>query len=320
MSIHKTVILTIFALLPTLLFAQRDTVVPTSHRFVERGGRTLMLDIYTPSQPRPDSACVVYVFGGGFFAGSRDNWYSRTACQSLAAQGFVAVAIDYRLTLAKGVSPDSMRLRYASTIFGNAIETATADCAAAIAYLWDNADNLGIARNRIVLTGASAGAITVLQLDYLRANRTAHAEWTDAVRELPPDFKPAAVVPYAGAVFTHGGKPQYATPPAPTCFFHGTIDRIVNYNKMRASLHSCMYGPNKLAKVFKRNNYSYWIFRYTDHGHEINAVLPETMQEFTAFVDAALAGRVMQFDAQCHDTAIHTDEWTHKTVYDLYVH
>ncbi len=310
--------LVLLAALPTMLWAQRDTVVPTTYNFVTRGTKPLYLDVYRPAQPRADSACVVYVFGGGFVAGSRDNHFARSACQSLAAQGFVAVAIDYRLALAKGVSPDSMRLRYASPIFQNAIEVATEDCAAAVAYLWQNADKLGIARNRIVLTGASAGAIAVLQLDYLRANRSTGATWTEAVHELPTDFVPAAVVPYAGAVFAIGGKPRYATPPAPTCFFHGTIDRIVNYNKMRASLHTCMYGPKKLAKIYNRNGYNYWFFRYTDHGHEINAVLPNTIQEFTAFVDAALAGRIMQFDAQCHDTAIKTDEWSHKTVFDLY--
>ena len=40
----------------TFTFAQRDTL-------------SLKMDVYQPSNPRPDHSCVVYVFGGGFISG-----------------------------------------------------------------------------------------------------------------------------------------------------------------------------------------------------------------------------------------------------------
>ena len=43
-----------------------------SYAFVERDS-TLYLDFYRPDNPRADKACVVSLFGGGFFKGTRDG-------------------------------------------------------------------------------------------------------------------------------------------------------------------------------------------------------------------------------------------------------
>lgn len=55
----------------TYVFAHRDTV-------------DLKLDVYQPSHPRADHACVLYVFGGGFVSGQRNDKYSAQCCQLLA--------------------------------------------------------------------------------------------------------------------------------------------------------------------------------------------------------------------------------------------
>ena len=112
---------------------------------------------------------------------------------------------------------------------------------------------------------------------------------------------------------------KYASKPAPTCMFHGTSDRIVNYRRFRGSLGTSLFGTHSVAKVFAKNKYNYWVLRFKDRGHEIAIALPPTIDEFCAFVDAALSGRVMQYDATCTDAAIRQTEWSKYTVFDLYV-
>ena len=133
------------------------------------------------------------------------------------------------------VNFDTVKLWTMSREFHKAIDMATADCAAAISFVWCKAAGWGIATNRIILIGSSAGAITVAQLDYCRVNNMTPA------LELPASFVPAAVVPYSGAIYAVGGKPEYHTPPAPTCFFHGTEDRIVNYKKFPPLIGTALY-------------------------------------------------------------------------------
>ena len=281
----------------TYVFAHRDTM-------------DLKLDVYQPQHPRADHACVLYVFGGGFATGERDNAYSKKCCELLSERGFVAVAIDYRLYFKH---PAKTSLLQAYTLFDTAITWAVEDCCDAIAFLWDHAGELKLDPTRMVLTGSSAGAITVMQTEYSRANSLAVAS------NLPKGFVPAAVVSYAGGVMCRNRDLKYTLSPAPTCMFHGTYDRIVNYKRMRGSLTTSLFGSDRLAKHFAKNGYNYWVLRFKDIGHEVAIALPSTIDEFCAFVDAAMAGRVMQYDATCNDTAVHQTEWTKMNLFDLYL-
>lgn len=283
----------------------------TTFTYLERDTLSLKLDVYQPSTPRADRACVVYVFGGGFISGERDNDHSKQCCRMLADKGFVAVAIDYRLYLKHAPQVPLIKMH---TLFDTAIRYAVEDCSAAIAWLCGHAESLGIDTSKIILTGSSAGAITVLQTDYCRCNQLQPAS------ALPPAFRPAVVIPYAGGIYCANGKLKYAVPPAPTCFFHGTSDRIVNYNSFRGSLSKALFGANKVARVFKKQGYSHWILRFEDRGHEIASALPQTIEEFCAFVDASFKGRVMNYDATCTDSTIPETKWSHVHLLDLYKH
>lgn len=96
----------------------------------------LQLDLFgtEPHQKRP---VVVFIHGGYWRALSRAQ--SGFAAPMLAAQGIACAVPDYRL--APGAS----------------ITDIIGDCRRAIAYLWHNADALGIDRGRIIVTGSSAG-------------------------------------------------------------------------------------------------------------------------------------------------------------------
>ena len=289
----------------------KDTVVPQTFEYVVRGEKPLLLDFYRPANPRPDSACVVFLFGGGFVVGSRQDEFVRNYCQTLAADGFSVVAIAYRLHL-REVNFDTVTLFKTQAVFRDAINMTAADASAAIAFVCRHAEEWGISSNRIILCGSSAGAIGVMQLDYCRANALPPAA------ELPKGFRPAAVVAYAGAVYADGGKPRYATPPAPTFILHGTVDKIVNYKKFPPVLRSGLYGAKRVEKVFRRNNYPHWIFRYKDIGHEVASLHILTMPEFRAFVESALSGRIKYLDATVCDTKVVPTKWSKMSVFDLY--
>ena len=196
-------------------------------------------------------------------------------------------------------------------IFRDAINIAASDCAAAIAFICRNADVWGIASNRIVLCGGSAGAIGVLQLDYCRANQLPQA----AV--LPEGWKPAAVVPYAGAVMCKG-KPKYKSAPAPTMLMHGTKDKIVAYKKFPPVLCHALYGGATVYKQMKKQDLPVWIVRYEGIGHEVASFLPGSVDLFCGFVEQVFNGRVTTMDATMHDAKLVPTEWTKMRVFDIY--
>lgn len=282
-----------------------------TYTYTTRGDQEMKLDIYRPANPRPDKATVVYVFGGGFVVGARNDSMSVEACRLLADRGFTAVSIDYRLWL-KRMSPDKIKWTKVFDYFDSSIRVATEDCCAALRYLSDNSGQLGIDTSKIILTGSSAGAVTILQTDYCRANSRAEA----AV--LPAGWKPVAVIPYSGAVFETQGRLKYKTPPAPTCFFHGTEDKIVFYKTFHIGKHRLAGASWLVRHRFQKNRYPYWIMRFKGRGHEVAGYLPDTMQEFEAFVNAALAGRVTYYDAKCEDEALKPNKWTKMNIIQLY--
>ena len=313
----KRLLVAILLLTPLSAFAwdgasvAKDTIVPVSHEYVFRGDRTMMLDVYTPAVPRADSAAVMYLFGGGFIMGSRTDKYVRNYCQMLADHGYTAIAIDYRLYL-KEVDFSKVSLVGSIDVFRDAINYTASDCAAAIAFICSRATEFGVNPDRIVLCGSSAGAIGVLQLDYCRANSLPPAD------ELPAGWKPAAVVAYSGAVFCERTKPKYATPPVPTFFLHGDKDRIVNFKKFPPVLRTGLYGPKKLHKVFEKNNYPHWFFKFEGIGHEVAAIPQYMFEEMESFVDKTLRGAEMYYDATVRDNSIQPTEWSKLDVSDLY--
>ena len=282
-----------------------------TYPFVQRDS-TLFLDVYRPAQPRPDRACVVAVFGGGFISGSRNNSYQQTIAKLLTERGFTVVSIDYRLGL-----KDSAKMATFSGISGMqdkfqyCIDIAAEDCAAAVAWLCSHASELAIDTSKIVLTGSSAGAIAVLQLDFCRANGLQPAS------ALPKGWKPAAVVPYAGAIMCDG-KPTWDTPPAPTLLMHGTKDKIVAYKKFPPVLSYALYGAKTVFKQMQEQDIPCWIIRFEGIGHEVATWLPGSLDLFCGFVNQALAGRITTLDATMSDTKLVPTKWTDMSLKDLY--
>ena len=175
-----------------------------------------------------------------------------------------------------------------------------------------HAEELNIDPAKITLTGSSAGAITVLQLDYCRANGLEPAS------ALPKGWKPAAVIPYAGGVMCKKKDLKYKTDPAPTFLMHGTKDKIVNYKGFGLPFHSKLNGSKTIDKKMRKQNIPHWFIRFEGIGHEVASWFPGSVDLFCSFVNLSLSGRVSSLDATMTDDTLKPTEWTTMGLMDIY--
>lgn len=283
-----------------------------THAFAERDS-TLYLDVHRPINPRADKAAVLAVFGGGFFTGERDNSYQLAIADSLTNRGFTVISIDYRLGMkdAEMVKANSSLLK-ATNLFQYCIEIATEDCADAVAWVCKHAEELDIDPSRIILTGSSAGAITILQLDYCRVNKLPLAS------ALPEGWKPAALIPYSGGILCKKRDLHYDSQPAPTLLMHGDKDKIVAYKKFGLPFNMKMFGSKTIDKVMNKQGIPHWFIRFEGIGHEVAAWFPGSVDIFCCFADLALNGRESYLNATMKDAELQPTEWTNLNLFKLY--
>lgn len=277
---RRTFYLLLAACLPVTALAQEAITPDATYLFERRDTCDLYMDVYSPAEGSQTTyegiakPTVLFVFGGGFIEGTRDKevylpWY-----RQMTENGYRIVAIDYRLGL-KGSK--SVGISSVNTL-DKAIHIAVEDLFSATKFIIDNAESLEIDPDNIVISGSSAGAITVLQADYELSNRTSYSNI------LPEGFRYKGVMAFSGAILSRNGKVKYAEPPAPTAFFHGTADVLVNYGQI-VFANLGFFGSDKLAKRFEKFGYNYNILRYHEHGHEIAEIMDITVPEQLRFLE-----------------------------------
>ena len=93
-----------------------------------------------PEKARRAAPLVVFIHGGGWSLGTKENATGRAKVAHFTARGLAFATIGYRL------------------VPGATVEDQATDLAHALAALLTNADRLGIDKNRVLLMGHSAGA------------------------------------------------------------------------------------------------------------------------------------------------------------------
>ena len=237
-------------------------ILKKTFTFASKDSTDFQLDVYSRADIPANSPCVLFVFGGGFIHGTRDNPAYNNYFNTLVKNNYVVASISYRLGLkgVRKVSPIKVKPLM------NAIVMAVDDLYDATNWMLNNATTLHIDPSLIILSGSSAGAITILQADFEKRNNTKLS------KKLPDTFQYAGIVSFAGAILSFDGALRYKNPPAPTLLFHGTADRLVTYNKIRL-FNKGFYGSSHLAKVFKKSKYPYYIYRVEGAGHHV-AITP----------------------------------------------
>ena len=266
------VCMAISAVASQMTYAEESPITPDgTYLYAERDTCDLYLDVYNPAKGSQTSIdgkkkpTIVFMFGGGFIGGTRDDASYNQWFRTLTQNGYRVISIDYRLGL-KG--SDKVGVAQVN-VLDKAIHMAVEDLFSATVFMIDNAETLGIDPENIVVSGSSAGAISVMQAEYEICNSTS---WTEV---LPEGFNYAGVMSFSGAILSRKGKVKYAKEPCPTLMLHGTADKLVPYKQI-AFFNLGFFGGGKLVERFKKFGLDYNMYHFIGYGHEIAGSMSTT--------------------------------------------
>jgi acetyl esterase/lipase len=176
-----------------------------------------VLDVYRPLEALPSRPLVVFLYGGAWRSGDKDNY--EFVASALTEAGITVVIPDYRL--------------FPDVTFPAFVE----DAAAAVSWSVRNADELGISTDAVFLMGHSAGAhiasLVALDSTYLAGSEEPEVSiraWIGLSG--PYDFLPIESG-FLLDVFPERSRDQsqpvnYVSPAAPPALLiHGTGDTTV---------------------------------------------------------------------------------------------
>ncbi|WP_242093515.1 alpha/beta hydrolase [Aestuariivivens sediminicola] len=253
----------VFLGLNTLMVSQNKV----TYTYAVKDSVKLEMDVYTPIDIKTNDSLpvVLWMHGGGFEGGQRDNLNDVQFMHYLTENGFIGISISYRLLLKDlgiGAGCDCPK-----TIKLNIFRQATIDYLDAAKYVISNKDELRIDPNRIIAGGSSAGAEGVLSAAYLK-----HFFVDDTAQY--DEVKFAGAIALAGAVVDA----DYITKDnaIPTVLFHGTDDNLVPFGK--ATHHYCstdslghliLDGSQIIADKLHNLGTSYYFHQKLGGGHEL---------------------------------------------------
>jgi acetyl esterase/lipase len=193
-----------------------DTWKPGDLVYREVDGRSLRLHTFYPedhsaSDRRP---VVVGIHGGGWTSGSPELFYPHA--RYFARRGAVGVAVEYRLK------------RDSDPSVAHSVE----DCQAALSYLREHADSLGIDPRRIAVIGDSAGGHLAACLGTLAGPRADAVVACSAIYDVTGRWARAAATDEErrrlSPLF------QVGADASPMLLMHGTADRVVEPDQAQA--------------------------------------------------------------------------------------
>lgn len=223
---------------------------------------TLRLDKYDDPSLRNESKkpVVMFAFGGSFRSGARDAADYTRYFDFLAGHGYVVISIDYRTGMSEFKS--SAGIGAFATDLQKSVSMAVEDLFSATAFTIQNSLEWGVDPEQIIISGSSAGAITVLQAEYAISNAS------PAVAILPESFNYAGVISFAGAICTTE-LPAWASSPCPILFFHGDADTVVPFDKATIDDIAGMYGSRFLSKQLSEIGIPHELYIIKGSGHEV---------------------------------------------------
>lgn len=239
----------------------------------------LYLDKYEQKGGEDLKPCMIFLFGGGFVGGQRDDARYIPYFHYWAEKGYVVVAIDYRLGL-KGVgkeenkNPDQFL-----PVLTEAVRMAVEDLYTATNYILSRAEEWKIDRKSIIASGSSAGAITVLQGEYEICNQG------NAISTLPSGFNYAGIVAFAGAILGTQPDLHWQQSPVPMLLFQGDADERVPFYKA-GDEKGGFFGSDYIARQLTKMDIPHYFCVYLNAGHEIAGVpMEENKGEIEIFLD-----------------------------------
>jgi len=239
-----------------------SNIEKTTFIYSIKGADTLRLDKYDMPSLTEQKPCIIFVFGGGFAGGERDNEFNVAYLKRLVESGYTAIAIDYRLGMKKAKEARlSNPMDFINLLVGS-IDMAVEDLFDATSFVLTNAADWNIPKDKIIANGSSAGAVTVLQAEYSICNKK------EISNKLPHDFSYAGIIAFAGAIFSDNGVIKWDNRPSPIQLFHGDADSNVPYNKLEM-FNMGLYGSKFIAEQMRQYQYPYYFYDVENASHEV---------------------------------------------------
>jgi pimeloyl-ACP methyl ester carboxylesterase len=194
--------------------------------------QALRLDIYQPvGDMQGNRPLILLLHGGAFLLGDKATPTIQEIAYDLASKGYVVASANYRM----GFNPASK-----SSLERSAYR-AVQDARAALRYLSANAATYRIDPNFVFLAGSSAGAITALNVAFMKEDERPESSFRnlwraqidlggldESTNKLPGNFRVRAVVNLWGAVNDTNIIDRDER--IPVLSIHGDADKIVPYN------------------------------------------------------------------------------------------
>ena len=151
------VCMTISAAAAQMMYAEESPITPDgTYLYAERDTCDLYLDVYNPAKGSQTSIdgkmkpTIVFMFGGGFIQGTRDDESYLPWFKAMTKDGYRIISIDYRLGL-KGT--DKVGVAQVNAL-DKAIHMGVEDLYSATNFICDNADQFNIDPSNIVIAGS----------------------------------------------------------------------------------------------------------------------------------------------------------------------
>lgn len=156
----------------------------------------LLADVYSAaSDTLTKKAMIIYLHGGGFKSGHRDDTACVELCKKLAQKGYVTASIDYRVGYKEPTTPQQIA----------AMLRAVQDLNGFVRYAKANADSFNIDTAKIFITGSSAGGITVLAKAYVKIDTLAVSLSINSLKDLEGNTNDLSNSSSVAAVFSMWG-------------------------------------------------------------------------------------------------------------------
>lgn len=284
---------------------------------VKENKELFLTHYFTSDDETTARGCVIFVFGGGFAFGERDAKYYLPYFEWLCENGYDVASVDYRLGMSRAYDKHGWKKGALGKFkrFKTAIEWAREDMLDATAFVLRNADRWHIDKSRIIASGSSAGAITCLMAE----NAICNGLVPDALRqEMNGNKSPyAAIISFAGAIFSAKGHPKWASKPCPIMMFHGNSDKNVPYRKA-SMFGKGLWGSAYIVEQLEDTDCSYYFYDavYADHKMAVTP-MNENREEILEFIrETVEKGRSLQI----HKTVRNTSQPKRDTKFSPFVY